>query len=259
MAHEVAFDLFSSLRYDPILLNSSTNSALWPTKPTSTPFYMLSYHRDRMLQAAEYFQWSEAVSKLKGEEGLNNLLKKLESSIGSSCQDALRVRALINQNGDIIVESGVVSPVPLENLFPARIPPPQTTMKVSPLTGGSLELGAQDSVKKSNGDPQQRQPYVVMVDTHCTDPTPFTKYKTTSRDMYTGARSRVGIDSMTDPKEVLIVSSVDGEIMEGSLTSVFFWRGGRWITPPVRDGGQAGTTRRWLLEKGYVNAYIFTC
>ena len=38
--------------------------------------------------------------------------------------------------------------------------------------------------------------------------------------------------------------------MEGSLTSLFFRRAGKWVTPAVSSGGQAGTTRRWLLEKG---------
>lgn len=251
MANEPAFELFSSLRYDPILIESSANSEVWPNKSTKTPYYMLPYHRDRILQAAEYFQWTEAISRLSGDKGLDYLLKKLESSVSSSCQDALRVRILVHQNGDITVESGVVASVPLENLFPAQIPRPQEpAMKVSPLTGGALELGSQDSIKKLNGDPQQRQPYIVMVDTDRTKPTPFTTYKTTSRDIYTGARSRVGIESMTDPKEVLIISDVEGKIMEGSLTSTFFWRDHRWVTPPLGDGGQAGTTRRWLLEKG---------
>jgi 4-amino-4-deoxychorismate lyase len=40
--------------------------------------------------------------------------------------------------------------------------------------------------------------------------------------------------------------------LEGSLTSVYFWRQGQWTTPPVDVGlgGQRGTTRRWALEKG---------
>jgi len=37
--------------------------------------------------------------------------------------------------------------------------------------------------------------------------------------------------------------------MEGSLTSVYFWRGGRWITPTVGSGGQDGTSRRLALER----------
>ena len=43
-----------------------------------------------------------------------------------------------------------------------------------------------------------------------------------------------------------------GEVVEGSLTNVFFHRGGRWVTPPLSSGGQAGTVRRYLLERGMV-------
>lgn len=53
-----------------------------------------------------------------------------------------------------------------------------------------------------------------------------------------------------------------GECMEGSLTSLYFWRavapvvegsaGWRWVTPSLESGGNNGTTRRWLLEMGMV-------
>jgi 4-amino-4-deoxychorismate lyase len=56
------------------------------------------------------------------------------------------------------------------------------------------------------------------------------------------------VESLT--LKVLIISTKDGEIMEGSLTSVYFFRDGKWTTPPVESGGQVGTTRRWALEKG---------
>ena len=46
--------------------------------------------------------------------------------------------------------------------------------------------------------------------------------------------------------------NADGEVMEGSLTNVYFERGGRWVTPPLSSGCQAGTVRRYLLEKGMV-------
>lgn len=114
-------------------------------------------------------------------------------------------------------------------------------------------LGPEDSVQSGgpgHGDPQQLRPWTVNVDTELTKPSPFTTYKTTRRDMYMDARNRQGIDSMTEPREVLIISETGNEIMEGSLTSVYFWRRGRWITPPTASGGQAGTTRRWLLENG---------
>lgn len=110
-----------------------------------------------------------------------------------------------------------------------------------------MTVGDGDAV---HGDPPMSQAWNVLPDTVRTKPSPYTSYKTTSRDMYTAARERVGIKDMAEKKEVLIVSERDGEIMEGSLTSVFFWREGKWRTPPVSSGGQVGTTRRWALEKG---------
>lgn len=116
--------------------------------------------------------------------------------------------------------------------------------------------------------PSRVTPWIVHADRTHTTPSPFTSHKTTSRDMYTIARERVGIKTMAEPQEVLIISngqnprldannsanivitSAEGDIMEGSLTSVYFFRNGRWVTPPLSSGGQAGTTRRWLLEKG---------
>jgi branched-subunit amino acid aminotransferase/4-amino-4-deoxychorismate lyase len=67
--------------------------------------------------------------------------------------------------------------------------------------------------------------------------------------MYDNARKNVGIKNMSEKREVLIISE-SGEIMEGSLTSVYFWREGKWVTPGLDSGGQAGTTRRWALDKG---------
>jgi len=121
-------------------------------------------------------------------------------------------------------------------------------VKVSPLTGGALTLGEGDAVY---GDPPRGEIYTILPDTKRTPPSPYTSYKTTSRDMYVSARERVGITDAAAKKEVLILSEREGEVMEGSLTSVFFWREGRWMTPPVASGGQIGTTRRWALENGF--------
>lgn len=67
--------------------------------------------------------------------------------------------------------------------------------------------------------------------------------------MYEAARERVSIPSFTTPAEVFMYGEND-EMTEGSLTSVYFLRDGRWVTPPVDSGGQAGTTRRWALGEG---------
>lgn len=72
--------------------------------------------------------------------------------------------------------------------------------------------------------------------------------------MYNLARERMGI-RLGQLKEVL-VAATDGVVMEGSVTTPYFWRGGRWVTPSVGArfgddgcGGQDGTTRRWALER----------
>lgn len=252
MEQEPDFQLFSSLRYDPLLESIPINTENWGNddKAEQSPFYMLPLHRDRVLKAAQYFGWDEAAAIISGKEGFTRLLAKLNEAIPANSPGPLRVRTLLSKSGEITIETNSVPPVSSNNLFPARIPPPREAdkPKVSSLTGGALELGDNDTV---DGDPERKAPWTVIPDTHSTTPSPYTSYKTTHRDMYNTARSRVGIESFTEPKEVLLVSTAAGEIMEGSLTSAFVWRGGKWVTPSERCGGQIGTTRRWALERKF--------
>ncbi|KAK0121617.1 hypothetical protein ONS95_009904 [Cadophora gregata] len=259
MAQEPDFQLFSSLRYDPLLLPLTINTAAWDGEiKFFSPFYMLPYHRDRMLQAAENFGWTKAADTIRGTEGFNFLLKKLNEGVDINSQLPLRVKTLLSHDGEITVESNPVPAVERWTLFPERIPPPsslETTMKVSPLTGGALTLGENDVV---HGDAPKRQSWDIIPDPVRTPPSQYTSYKTTSRNMYVSARERVGIKDMAEEKEVLLVSEKNGEIMEGSLTSVYFWRNGKWTTPHVSSGGQIGTTRRWAIEEGYAVEGIVT-
>jgi 4-amino-4-deoxychorismate lyase len=251
------FQLFSSLRYDPILTTIRANTSSWPCSDSSepqpnlsSPFYMASFHRDRILQAAEHFHWDVAASKIRGPEGFSFFLSKLQEAIDTASSQPLRVRVLLSHEGEITVESNPTPKVSQWNLFPRRIPPPQGQAKkveVSPLTGGALSLGSGDSL---HGDPESSDVWAIIPDPRRTTPSPYTTYKTTSRDMYNTARERAGIKDMAERKEVLIISEKDGEIMEGSLTTVFFWREGKWITPRLESGGQDGTTRRWAMEGG---------
>ncbi|KAJ3472838.1 hypothetical protein NLG97_g10686 [Lecanicillium saksenae] len=98
--------------------------------------------------------------------------------------------------------------------------------------------------------------YALLVDDAPISRSEFTHHKTSKRDMYNETRSRAGI-AMGDHKEVLMVNAEDGGIMEGSITTPYFWRGNRWITPPVSaefssslgSGGNNGTSRRYALER----------
>ena len=255
MALPPDFQLFTSLRYDPLLASLSTNTEAWDSSDQNTkffsPFYIASFHRDRILQAAEYFGWTVAADKIRGYDGFSFFLRKLNEAIDVTSPQPLKVRVLLSHNGEITIESNPAAKVGEWNLFPVQLPPPksvQPKMKVSPLTGGALTVGEGDKV---HGNPDMDNVWDIIPDTARTTPSPYTTYKTTNRNMYNAARERVGIKDMAEKKEVLIISDKDGEIMEGSLTSVFFWRDGKWVTPSISSGGQAGTSRRLALEKGF--------
>lgn len=48
--------------------------------------------------------------------------------------------------------------------------------------------------------------------------------------------------------EALLINDA-GEIMEGTITTPYFFREDRWVTPAARCGGNLGSTRRWALER----------
>lgn len=244
------FQLFTSLRYDPFLATLKPNTEAWDgDAPSGVLFSILPYHRDRILQAAEHYGWATVASRLRGPSGLAHLLAKLTEALDTQSSQMARITVLLNQDGDITLRTVPVNePVSQFDFFPTRLPPPQplAPVKVSPLTGGALMVGEGDAV---HGDPKMVEPWIVVPDPGRTTPSSETTYKTTSRDMYVAARERASIISFNEKKEVLIISDKN-EIMEGSLTSVFFWRHRRWTTPPISSGGQMGTSRRWALDKG---------
>jgi 4-amino-4-deoxychorismate lyase len=114
--------------------------------------------------------------------------------------------------------------VPLEQLFPSELP-----------TAPASRSPGED--------------WKIVLDEAPTAPSPFTSFKTTARKMYDDARTRAWIQNFAEKKEVLLWNEKH-EVMEGSLTSVFVFKNGEWVTPAMDSGGQRGTTRRWALEKG---------
>lgn len=70
------FDIFTSIRSDKILTQSALNAELSASGQPSQ-FYMLRYHRDRMLAAAQHFSWEDAIKTLAGPAGLTLLEKTL--------------------------------------------------------------------------------------------------------------------------------------------------------------------------------------
>lgn len=95
----------------------------------------------------------------------------------------------------------------------------------------------------------------VFVDTQPSLTGFFTTYKTNLRTIYDQARDRFKEVLASGVKAEVLIISHDDEVLEGSLTSVYFFRNRRWVTPLVGTGslnwkGHKGTTRRWALERG---------
>ena len=75
MASENTFQLFTSIRYDPLLLTSEENSRPDLNFITPSPFYMLAYHRDRMLEAAQHFDFLQVEKRLQDGKALHEYLQ----------------------------------------------------------------------------------------------------------------------------------------------------------------------------------------
>jgi 4-amino-4-deoxychorismate lyase len=241
------FKLFSSLRYDPGLTrvpSSDLTYAGW-NGGNESPFYMLEFHRDRMLRAATHWNWTAAIEALSGDAGLERLRGFLSMSVGHHQKTPMRVKVTISKEGQLEYEASETPSTELTSLFPESLPPP-----------------GQKPEAMSSRLPAKGSTYEVVIDNSQTTQSEYTHYKTSRRDMYNAARERA-IISLTDKREVLLVNEADNSIMEGTLTTPYFWRNGRWVTPPVGahfapgrgSGGQDGTTRRWMLER-YVHLSV---
>ena len=69
--------------------------------------------------------------------------------------------------------------------------------------------------------------------------------------VYDNARKSLPSAKLNGDKPLLqeiLLMNPSRDIMEGSLTTPYFFRRGKWITPAASCGGNLGTTRRWALE-----------
>lgn len=237
---QAQLSLFTSLRYDPQLRDggaSTLSHAGW-NLDNASPFYMLDLHRDRLVRAACHWRWDKAVETLSGSQGLQRMATQAEKFLGQ--EDApLRLRVTVTEQGTLDFHKDPTAATTLTRLFPSTLPPPAK----SPLRE------------------DEDKPYILVLDNVSSAKSEETHFKTNRRHVYNAARERAGL-LPSDLKEVLLVNEPSGTVMDGSITTPYFWRGGRWVTPPVADefvssacdagqdsGGQDGTSRRWALER----------
>ncbi|OAQ97442.1 hypothetical protein LLEC1_01813 [Akanthomyces lecanii] len=231
------FHIFTSVRYDPSLQQAPSRGfqhATWNYNHVS-PFYCLDYHRDRLLQAATHWGWQSAIDTLTGDEAITKLAESANDFLGTAQLTPVRLRIIVHAHGTFEFQKFDTPNASMENLFPVRLPAPGATPD---------EMEAKRSVV-----------YALLRDDTPISRSEFTHHKTSNREVYNDARSRAGIAG-GDRKEVLMINDQNGEVMEGSITTPYFWRNDRWITPPISaefsssvgSGGNNGTSRRYALE-----------
>jgi 4-amino-4-deoxychorismate lyase len=233
LSHGPEFSLISSLRFDPGLPNAIHQHASksYP-EPHDSPYYLLRYHQARLLKGATGFQWQKTIECL--QQPLQQFTQKLDSFIPDRSK-AWRLRIVVDIEGHFSVDVHPATPWSLQGMF--------------------LPTSFDDLASLSSSFPWR-----LAIDTERTSPSQFTTYKTTSRNHYDVARKRVGIQSPMDPTEVLLVNP-QGEVMEGSITTVYFRRrhghhdhgdaAGKWITPPLGSGCMISASRQYALDYGF--------
>lgn len=233
-----SFSLMSSLRFDPDLPGAATLYAdqSYPT-PQESPYYLLQLHQDRLLKAATNFKWQKAVEFL--QRPLEQFIETLDSFIPDQSK-AWRLRIVVDVEGRCSVDVHPATAWPLQCMF--------------------LPLSSFNNLAVLN----EQFPWKLVVDPEMVPPSQFTTYKTTFRDHYDAARRRAGIESPADPTEVLLVNP-QGEVMEGSITTVYFQRQrhhqqapeadgditAEWVTPPLASGGMISVSRQYALNHGF--------
>jgi 4-amino-4-deoxychorismate lyase len=236
----------ASVREDLLSVTDSPDfyiftSYLWGNQEHSDPaigygnHYFLPYHRDRLFSAAQAFGWHEVASILDGDAGLRELSNVVEKHLNAEfdrdeVKATKKVKVCIYKDTRFHVESTNISPADPQCVFPL----PATLNEIT----------------------SPARLCIVKLDTESTMASSFTSHKTSERIQYDRARKRAAV--VHEPPtiaEVLLINT-ENEVMECSLSTPYFLRDGRWVTPPLSSGGNAGVTRRLALEADLCEEHV---
>lgn len=219
--------IFATVRYDPLLMASPENQAASFNRPC--PFYLLEHQWTRLQVAnwcTSFYRKGEQQNSTGGPanflHGLLSAVKRWQESHPNECPESLRIKIRSYISGRVTTEIWPLPRIPLSSLFVHTFRIPDEL----PLTE-----------------------WRVVMDAEPTEATESTMYKTSDRFPYGRARAMAGIATYYTTKEVLLYNTND-EILDGSTSTPYFYRDGKWLTPASASGGLQGTTRRWALEKG---------
>lgn len=297
-----SFHLFTSVRHDAALLHYPADSgstltngkavrhqSLSPSgprtvqtspqsilEPWASCLYLPSHHLDRFMVGASFFGWldaqiaiasiwpdARAFSRWVDEEVE---LWRMRTQAQGKPAAALKARISLLSSGRAEVTFAPVPALPdLEDaLFPARLPTPDEMLAEQ---AGSRRW-------RVTMDPEMTSLHHQATSREASEhDRPSLYFKTSRRLLYDAALARVnhlGLRNSSTTADaggrdlplMPILHNSAGHVTEGAYASVYFFRDGQWVTPPVTEldaaeddeaaGAQAGTTRRWAIERGLV-------
>lgn len=220
--------VYASLLYDPALVHSPENTKASFKRPC--PFYLLEHQWTRLGVA----NWSKSRapnshgSPSRFLHGLLCAVKAYQRSHSDLPRSArLRVRVRSHASGQMTTHITIPAPRPI----PSALFPPT--------------FGLPDRLPKTE--------WTIILDTQPTEIAESTMYKTSDRYPYARARASAAVADPAVLKREVMLYNTDGEILDTTSSTPYFFRDGRWVAPASASGGLQGTTRRWALEYGVVD------
>jgi 4-amino-4-deoxychorismate lyase len=222
------FHVFTTFRLDTNLLTNPTHAEICGGKASDV--YLLPYHYRRLEDATSKmsgFKVCEALTNLESfKHQIRVAVDKLAAdSPGDGYQADGELHLGTVRRGKVSIwPSGhfEVTLVPVPSTFPILLPKPATL--------------------KNHPAPT----WTVVLDVQATETNLYTEIKTSYRTAYDRARKSAGLVP-TSTTEVLLYNTLD-QIMDGSITNVYFFRNNKWVTPDA--GGLKGAARQFALDQG---------
>lgn len=222
------FHVFTTFRVDTHLSANSEHTAACDGKVSDV--YLLPYHYRRLKDAIAKmsgFELCEALTSLESfEHQIRVAAEKLAiESPPDGCQADGEPQLGIVRRGKVSIWPRghfEISLVPVPSTFPILLPTPETFTN------------------------HQTPTWTVVLDGQATDTNLYTEIKTSYRTAYNRARQSAGL-TPSSTTEVLLYNELD-EIMDGSITNVYFLRNDKWVTPDA--GGLQGAARQFAFDRG---------
>lgn len=214
---EKDFHVFTTFRLDSGL--NSNESQIDVCGGRRSNIYLLPYHVDRLRDAAATMTGFNVSGSLKD---LDSFERQILNATG---------RFTRNDDGEAVPEvfRGKFSMWPDGRIDVSLVPVPRTSPILFPTTLNNYS----------------NPTWTVILDIQATETSLFTEVKTSNRIDYDRARKSAGL-TPSSTTEVLLYNYL-GEVMDGSITSVYFFRDNEWVTP--HHGGLEGVTRKFALDR----------